>query len=533
MTTTYTAITIGPIIETLNNTRKTRELWGASYLFSYVIRETVHQLPKDDILLPYFEKNEEWENHFGAGLFPDRIFLKGSHDVRSVYQKVLSEIATKIESWFSNQTKIKRKLSSKEIELYLKSYFRFIEIHFECNSSENIIEIGSTLLDSRELQTNIVPEDEFVEIENPLSYFLYHINGSFLFDDGFNKHRPQNVFAKERFPSLIEIALKAFDQIDGVKYKRIEQIVETQHEKFADLAEEKKKVKTEEDIIEFAESLFPNQIEQSHKYIAIVQADGDKIGKMVAKVGNEAKKIRAFSQKLMEFSKTSTNIAVQYGGAPIYMGGDDLFFFAPLKYKVNNKDTTLFDMLNALDIAFQDIVVKYASTHLGLDERDYPSLSFGVSLSYYKFPLYEAKQMAFGALFEDIKWKDKRNAINLKFRKHSGQLIQLFINRNEKALWEGTIKFINRNLSADAQFLNSFTHKLRYQDEFLFSTIASDSEKLKAFFENNFNENYKKNETYYTSLQEFIPIVKNAHTETNDMKNYLYSVLRFIHFLRS
>ena len=73
MPTTYTAITIGPIIDTLNAARKTRELWGASYLFSYIIKQIVIELKTQSvsILLPEFDDNKNYENCIGSGLFPD------------------------------------------------------------------------------------------------------------------------------------------------------------------------------------------------------------------------------------------------------------------------------------------------------------------------------------------------------------------------------------------------------------------------------------------------------------------------------
>ena len=527
----YTAITIGPIIETLNAARKTRELWGASYLFSYIIRSTVEKLIKQkvEILLPYYKTDAEWKNHHGAGLFPDRIFVVGEVDIQtSFYNIVIQELSISIANWFESggSNTSNRTLGSQEIQSYLFNFLRFIQIHFECPVNGNIIENGTTLLDSKELQTKTIPENEFIDLENPLFYFLYHVNGSFLFKDGFCNSR-------KRFPSLIEIAIKEFELVHPSLYNEIEKEIEKIHEKFPDLNSEKIVFKNEDEIIEFIGKLLPEKaLKQPHKYIAIVQADGDKIGQMVMKVGTNPVSIQNFSQKLMEFSKVATDIVVKYGGSPVYMGGDDLFFFAPLLYSDGTKTTHILEMVDSLNKLFDKIIIKYAKDILEITPSELPSLSFGISLSYYKFPLYEAKKMAFSALFEDIKWADKRNAVKVKFRKHSGQLMELFVNKNKTSLWDETILFISKNLDQESEFLSSFMHKLRLQDEVLFNKIALDANLLENFFKNNFNENYKSNQGFYSSLIFFIKEISKS-VESSEQKHYLYAVLRFIHFLRN
>ena len=521
----YTATTIGPIIETLNSARKTRELWGASYLFSYIIRKIVGKLKENNsqVILPYYESDIEWINSYGAGLFPDRIFVNGKVDVNKYFLEVISEISGDIEKWFTTQSKISRKLKINEIQSYFISYFRFIQVHFECDTTENIIDKGSTLLDSKELKTNIIPVDNFIGKENPLLYFLYHINGCFLFDEGFKN-------TKSRFPSLIEIALKEHDQRQ--EFEQLEHKIEQDQERFSDLEVEKQQGKNDNDILEFVTSIFQNEVNPSHKYIVIVQADGDNIGSMIAKIGSVVQDIQKFSQKLLEYSQKATEIVIRYGGSPIYMGGDDLFFIAPITYHADNKKTHILDMIKELDDDFNRRIKLYAESELGITEK-LPSLSFGISFSYYKFPLYEAKSMAFKALFEDIKWADKKNAIKIMFRKHSGQTLELFLQKANPLLWESTIDFISKNLLLDANFINSFTHKLRLQDEVLFNDIAGDDDKLLYFFKNNFNENYAQQISYFESLLNFIKIIHNTVIINKDKPAYLYTVLRYIHFLRS
>ncbi len=495
----YTAVTIGPIIETFLATRKTRELWGASYLFSYIIKQIVLKLDKTKIILPAYDKKDDYENDMGAGLFPDRIFIEGAVDIVSFYNSVIKDV--------SNTIAIHSKQESADVEDFLNQYFRFIQVQFECKG--NIIETGTTLLDSRELETKIIAEDDFVDgANNPLFEFLFRVNGSFLISDGFGKRR-------KSFPSLTEIAMKDFEKTKPDLYKELV-------EKIAKSKENEEDDKLVEEFIESNKA-----IKQFHKYVAIVQADGDNVGKIINRIGNDPAKIKEFSKKLMKFSKTSTEIVHNYGGSPVYMGGDDMLFFAPLVCNNQNILNLIDNLNNQFNEFFKEEIEEI------IDVKEKPSVSFGISLSYYKFPLYEAKKMAFEALFEDIKWADDKNAVKIKFRKHSGQMHEWFIKKQNSAVWNEIVKFVNSG-KEDENFLNSFTHKLRLQDEVLFEKIAGDENKLKFFFRENYNENYVTHKNFYKSISKLIEVINNNNKkDLESATKLLYAVLKFTHFLRS
>jgi CRISPR-associated protein Cmr2 len=494
----YTVVTIGPIIETFNAARKTRELWGASYLFSYIIKQVVLSLDKNKIILPAYETEDDYKNDFGAGLFPDRIFIEGYVDIVSNYNSVMEKVSNKIATHSRQDKQI--------VKEYLEKYFRFIQVQFECN--DNIIDTGTTLLDSRELESKIIVEDEFVDgSSNPLFKYLFHVNGSFLITDGFGTRR-------KSFPSLTEIAMKDFEFSNPVLYQELVKKIEASKEN------------EESDII--VEDFIENNkaIKQFHKYVAIVQADGDNVGKIIKRIGNKPEEIKIFSKKLMKFSKLSTEIVDKYGGSPVYMGGDDMLFFAPL---VCNKKNIL-NLIDELNITFNEFFKAEINEISELDKK--PSVSFGISLSYYKFPLYQAKNMAFEALFHDIKWVDDKNAVKIKFRKHSGQMHEWFIKKHNSSVWREIVEFVNYG-KEDEKFLNSFTHKLRLQNEVLFSKIASSTNKLEFFFKNNYNENYESHKGYYEMINKLISVINQNKKDNESAIDLLYSTLKFTHFLRS
>lgn len=93
----YTAITIGPIVETLLAGRKTREIWVASYFFSTFMQEIRNNIPKDAMILLPAEKISE--KSFGAGIYPDRLIAKSENffDVEAIFTKTISTISTKFD----------------------------------------------------------------------------------------------------------------------------------------------------------------------------------------------------------------------------------------------------------------------------------------------------------------------------------------------------------------------------------------------------------------------------------------------------
>jgi CRISPR-associated protein Cmr2 len=51
----YLALTIGPIVETLSESKKTKELFAGSYLFSYIMKNILKKLNSNgyNLIVPY------------------------------------------------------------------------------------------------------------------------------------------------------------------------------------------------------------------------------------------------------------------------------------------------------------------------------------------------------------------------------------------------------------------------------------------------------------------------------------------------
>lgn len=180
-------------------------------------------------------------------------------------------------------------------------------------------------------------------------------------------------------------------------------------------------LKKEEDDIRDLQEICKNSDDKnnklkSQKYYAIIQADGDRVGTLLKNLVEE--EITDFSSKLFEYSNDLTDILSRYGGSLIYAGGDDLLALVPVYQKDGKSLLTLCDEINK---KFQG---KLASNSV--------SISFGISIFYYKYPLYEAFKQAQYQLFGVAKGEKDKNCIALRVQKHSGQSISLII-KNKSA----------------------------------------------------------------------------------------------------
>lgn len=116
------------------------------------------------------------------------------------------------------------------------------------------------------------------------------------------------------------------------------------------------------------------------------------------------------SAALSEFGFEAKKLIEKFGGMPIYAGGDDLLFIAPVVGEDGR--TTIFDLLENLeDNAFDPVKALVPNA----------SLSFGVSITYFKFPMYESLGMARALLFDQAKKVDGKRAVAWTLQKHSGE----------------------------------------------------------------------------------------------------------------
>lgn len=566
MKNTYLAVTLGPLIKTLSNTRKTRELWGGSYLFSWIMRRIMESLIEQDekfeenILMPSTHfLNQKPSEKFGAGMYGDRMYLLLSDakadraTVKEVIQNVLGETAGMMLTQVINHKKITHGKVEHAVE-FVNNYFKIYWAEKELDENENIVITMTPYLNTLELEENYSLE----ETQNLLADFLFKINGSELVEDGFGAiRRPHPILPDleiQGFPSIPEIASREFGRMLELKEDYGELI-----KKFPGISEKGKdaarvfyknyKNENEEEN-DFFESLskppFKERFRSYHKYIAIVQADGDGMGKIVEEIAHKPEKLKKLQEGFLNFSQKAGKIINDYGGAPVFAGGDDLMFFAPVimrKKDAPEEQDNIFNLLKKLDSEFEKSFNNYAVV---------PKLSFGLSITYAKFPMGEALVNARDLLFKKAKKFPGKNAVAFQVIKHSGHAFGSTVSMtSEYFTW--LLGLIESSMKTEDSILRSITYKIR-ENETLFDLIGGKENAVHNFMQNSFDEKihsrspYKE---YVENIEKIIPAVysesgklfpeigKDEATEKargdflkeNKESDRLYALLKTVHFL--
>lgn len=540
----YTALTIGPIYKTFQIAKSTKAIWAASYLFSYLMKQIIIKAGIDvkNVIIPYFEnddldqetdENGQYKNKHGVGYFPDRLIVKGEiKDFQNIIDDAINEFAEKV-------AEDAIYIDAETSKSFFKQYFTFYHICVELDEPEEIILKINNLLDTAELKTPAVNQngDDF------LSEFLekYKHDYNFLH---------QLEFGTRKFRSTAEIATSEFsnEKFFEEASKSINRNRDSDQEEFYT----KIKESTKKDNV-------PN-FKNYHKYIAIVQADGDNMGVFIQKLYTLPQKdelLTQFSKNLLAFGKEAVGLIKGYNGTPVYAGGDDLVFFAPVAHScIENKNSfiikTIFDLINSIDKIFQKYFNEYNKNDIdfktiieNLDKK--PSMSYGLSISYYKFPLNEATNEAYEQLFDVAKKSKKKDAVSFRLRKHSGQSSgNIFRKRTDS--YKQLISLINTHTTTD-EFVHATTQKLENQKSVILAIAkikeAKINEAFTNFFFNNFSDYVKKNDRgkkelhpFLVQLNLFVQAVFNEEpdqtekTRSNSFKKIM-AALRFIHFINN
>ena len=463
---TYIALTIGPIYKTLKDAKKTRELWGGSYLFSYIMKQIIEVFQEREFVVPYIKDKSMFESGKEIGLFHDRFIFEAQEGDREKLKTRVDEVL----HYLSEDTKVDY--------TFLKSYFQINIVEKELEEGANPILKMTPYLDTAELFCEVAQYQE-----NKLTKMLQG-NNSFLTKEAFGE--------KKSFPSLPEIAMSDIEEVNI-------------------------KALLKEDELEVYENReLKSHLKPYHKYYAIVHADGDNMGRVVESLrGREA--FQDFSQKLFEYAKASHKRIKAFGAETIFAGGDDLLFFAP----VVSGEKTIFELCDEISQGFNEAFKGTEAT-----------LSFGISMQYYKFPLYEALEKSRNLLFAEAKSGEKNN-IAFSVTKHSGQTFQAIIHKKGE-LYEN-FRLFSSNLKGGEDidnFLHSIHHKIDANKPLL-KEIASSKEQLKNFFDNYFNEEvHNEYRAFFEQLVAFIYESYRVAKEGENPLDKVYATLRFIKFVQ-
>lgn len=478
----YLAFTLGPIYKTLQKARKTRELWISSYLFSYLMRLLLSEVDKmkiGKILLPDISYINNYKSFHGAGIYNDRCIIE-LYDGKLFSVDDYKTLRKKIIEIFSGTFSAHPTLFIDPLTEYLQIYGVLKRLDLEELKKEedekkrSVVFILNKIMDDMERQTVYQPTaskvvdtlfdkiTEFYDLGFEPGELRTFKNVKKVTSNG------DNIFIDIlSFPSVVEIATKQL----RIKQPEYDNTVDESLKKGLSLliSEKKDELKDTDDteIIEKLKKSFSTDFKTAHKYICVVNADGDSMGKCSGEIGNDWDKLDIFSKNLSAFARKSADIIYEYGGHPVYIGGDDLFFLAPVISTVNGVDQSIFELIKRLDVCFREIW----DTKKIEDVDVQTSISYGVSITYYKYPLAEAISLSH-ELLGDAKKAPGKNAIATQVMHHSGQYSKTVFEKKIGGSFDEFLTLLD-NFPAKDTFISSVHERIR-SDRTLIETIGLD-----------------------------------------------------------
>ena len=544
----YTILSIGPIYDTLKIADNTRAIWTVSFIFSYLMRETIRYLvnkekiSKENFLVPHYTDTFEekyMQDGQSIGIFHDRLILKGefAQKVDNAFKNSLENLAEIVWQTFKKTEEkdfkyVQVDVDETKVKDFIRGYFQSYIAQVDIEADKNPILELSKYVDAIEYEPKLAQYEE----KEYLFLFLRLTNLSLLKEVAFGEEA-YKVLKDRCFKSLPEIsAYELLNSSDEIYKKYKENYLCLTIEKLKQLKE-----RGEEDaLFDLLKKEFGDRFKPYHKYVAIVHGDGDSFGKHLKSTGANENQIKEFSDNIFSFLIEARDIIENYGGHQLVGSGEDLLFFAPV---INEKEN-IFTLINKIDTVFKKY---FGNTKL--------SMSYGISVTYYKFPLQEALELSADALWsyaKESKWistsekkESAKNAIHIVVQKHSGQTHRLTLHKNS-TLYDSFVKLTNEELSDDTtiQLPHSLHHSLQTVD-----TIINiiDKENIEHFFTNMFNENIHKvkHKKALEALEEILVKLKdkksdevihlvddNGTTSLQKPSKTLFSMLSVIKMLR-
>ena len=398
----YVGITIGPIYDTLLEASSPAAMWFASSMFSDMTRQLCNEIDEQilsaehyigKMYSPYYDRNEA-KKAGAVGKYHDRIIFYTTMPEEPLLGK-LEEITIRVKHNIGQIVYAAIGEGDKKddfFQSYLQVHYMFLD---ESEVNGNIIKEISPYLDEMELMRTYPNASSY----NPLRIlFAGDTNGS-------NRFVRESKFFKER----------EADETLGKNEKNLSSI---------------------ETIAKCGEETAGNM--KKRKYYAFVAADGDSMGKTLEKLvqdpSNPADKtLEKFSQACLRYTEQAAQLINEFSGMTIYAGGDDLLFLAPLE---NKEGKSIFELCYDIQKCFRNTINKEINHDKKEDlKTGVPTLSFGIAMQYYKFPLYEALAKA-RSLLDDAKKTAgiRKDSMSVQLTKHSGQTVQFELSNEERGL---------------------------------------------------------------------------------------------------
>lgn len=535
MMNTYTAITIGPIVKTFGKARKVKTYWSASYMFSWIMRELLKELTEKGykVISPYYVSNLEDQSLLSqVGLFPDRAIIAREveeleeikADLEKIKAKVIGALAEKIGG-----------NSIEDVKRYLGSYIYIYDFSLACTGETEFVKDLNARLDALELRQRAATEADTL-----FKKILAKNNG--FINDYLDVQKKEGGSEKVPFETTSRIAVSGWLTDEEIEKYTIKGSEDPEGEK--------------EVAIDYSRLSVEKQAEyrNCYKYLAVVKADGDSFGKFLSKL--TAEQMEQFSKYFFKFSQEVAEELKDLKAVPVYIGGDDLFFFAPI---LATDRKQIFELIEVVEQQFKDFRDKLAKKYEGLfkelekGEAQPLTMSYGVSIFYYKSPMAEAIEVADKLLFKVAKEERKYRSANkdrvaVSIHKHSGRKIEFTLpckystkGEEEQRLYREATELIKKYSADQDAMLDGLIHWFDEMFDVVITPIlnsekdeAKRERRLLALCENFFDEDIHKEEDkrdFLVKIFEFIALLADKHYPAKEIKQLIYGLLRYYQFI--
>ena len=348
----YIVVTLGPIFDTINAATSPAALWVGSYLFSYLNKTICRLLTRDGVA-----QTDIITPYYAA----DNPFA--SHEGIGLYH---DRIVFRAGDFSISQFPAVREEAIYHVAQTFTLDYDFLRSYLlvraaEIQAENPILDTGS-LLDCLELAKPILTDLP----SNPLHSYLMRRNDVI-----------RNLLLVQKIPN--------WQLRDGDHVKSIRDICG------ATWGTGMKK----------------------HRHFALVRADGDHMGRLLSRSGNEG--VRDFSRRCLSYCAGIADLVQSFGGVAIYAGGDDLLTIMPCE---NQKGETVFDFVKEANNLFARCFARETADPEA-------TLSFGITICHHKTPLYTALEDSQRMLFRLA--KSKRGCTAIHLLRHSEQAECLLI----------------------------------------------------------------------------------------------------------
>lgn len=533
----YTAITIGPISKTFDKARKVKARWSASYMFSWIMRQLLRELVQrgyaDNIISPHYDAEGAEEDLLSqVGLFPDRAIIEGKVEgLEEIKDKVIGDLARKM----LGKVDDKDKQAIQNLENYLKSFISIYydpSIHHDSSQGDppgaGFIEKLNSRLDALELRQKAATKED-----TQFKKLLANNNG---FINGY-LHEQKKGPKKVPFETTSRIAVSGWLNDEDIEEYTIKESEDPEGDKgvtidYVRLSKEKSE-----------------EYRNCYKYLAVVKADGDSFGKFINKL--TAEQMKEFSKYFFDFSLRAAKELKKLKAVPVYIGGDDLFFFAPILSTDRKQIFALIEVVEKYFKVFRDELVEKHKTLFEELEKQIKvqplTMSYGVSIFYYKSPMSEAIEVA-GTLLDQAKGSG-RDRVAVSIHKHSGRKIEFTLpckystkGEKEQQLYNEAIRLIETySTDAEEAMLDGLMHWLDEMFDLVIVPILQGEpdagrreQRLLALCKNFFDEDIHKGQNKHKFLERVFRFIAHLADESytiGKIKPLVYGVLRYCQFI--